>query len=55
MTTYQLYTIAKENIHGISFEYLTASDWQIKSTILKERFSNAETILGTQKLYCFKP
>ena len=55
MTTYQLYTFAKENIHGISFEYLTANDWQIESTILKERFSNAKTIPGTQKLHCFKP
>ena len=55
MTTYQLYTFAKENIHGISFEYLTANDWQIESTILKERFSNAKTIPGTQKLHCFNP
>ena len=55
MTTYQLYTFAKENIHGISFEYLTANDWQIEYTILKERFSNAKTIPGTQKLHCFKP
>ena len=43
MTTYQLYTFAKENIDGISFEYLTANDWQIESTILKERFLNAKT------------
>ena len=54
MTTYQLYTFAKQNIHGISFEYLTANDWQIESTILKERFLNAKTIPGTQKLHCFK-
>ena len=55
MTTYQLYTFAKEDIHGISFEYLTANDWQIEPTILKERFSNTKTIPGTQKLHCFKP
>ena len=55
MTTYQLYTFAKEDIHGISFEYLTANDWQIKPTILKERFSNAKTNPVTQKLHCFKP
>ncbi|CAF2145756.1 unnamed protein product, partial [Rotaria magnacalcarata] len=55
MTTYQLYMFAKENIHGISFEYLTANDWQIESTTLKERLSNARTIPGTHKLHCFKP
>ena len=44
MTTYQLYMFAKEDIHGISFEYLTANDWQIEAIILKERFSNAKTI-----------
>ena len=48
MTTYQLYTFAKEDIHGISFEYLTENDWQIEPTILKERFLNAKTIPGTQ-------
>ena len=36
-------------------EFLTANDWQIEPTILKERFSNAKTIPGTQKLHCFKP
>ncbi|CAF4874203.1 unnamed protein product [Rotaria socialis] len=56
MTTYKLYYMfAKENIHGISFEYLTANDWQIESTALKERLSNARTIQGTYKLHCFKP
>ena len=44
MTTYQLYMFAKEDIHGISFEYLTANDWYIEPTILKERF-----------FHCFKP
>ena len=55
MTPRQLYEFGKENIPGIHFVYSSEEEWSEEKTLLEERFKNACTIPGTQKLHSFVP
>ena len=53
----QLYDFACKEISGMKFCFTTTctSQHSEEETLLKDRFENARTIPGTQKLHSFKP
>ena len=55
MTPRQLFVYARENISGINILYSSTDEWTNEAEILENRFDNASTIIGTQKLHSFIP
>ncbi|KAJ8873037.1 hypothetical protein PR048_026653 [Dryococelus australis] len=55
MTPRQLYEWTKTDIHTIYFAFSTVLDYEQETNALKERFSNARQVPGTQKLNCIIP
>ena len=55
MTPHQLYNWCVDNLKTCDFEYITISQHSEEEQLLQERFKNARTISGTQKLHAFIP
>lgn len=55
MTPQQLFKWADANITSVVFEYCTTEEHDAHAKVLEERFNNACTITGTQKLHGFVP
>ena len=54
-TPHELFTFCHTQLQGITFKFITTNEWSIEETLLKERFSKAKTIAGTQQLHSFVP
>ncbi|KAL5503683.1 hypothetical protein EMCRGX_G010672 [Ephydatia muelleri] len=54
-TPHELFTFCHTQLQGITFKFITTNEWSIEETLLKERFSKAKTIAGTQRLHSFVP
>ena len=55
LTPLQLYEWAVKNISGIHFTFSTQEDYVLSEIFLKDRFSEAVTIKGTQQYHAFIP
>ena len=55
LTPYELYEWSVKNITGISFEFNTQEEHVLSEIFLKDRFSEALTIKGTQQYHAFIP
>ena len=51
----QLFTFVQSSLPGIKAEFVTAADWNMEEQFLRNRFTMAKTIAGTQKLHGFQP
>ncbi len=55
MTPRQLFEYAVGHIKTVKFQYCTQEEWEAETEALMERFDQARTIQGTQKIHFFKP
>ena len=55
LTALDLFHFVESSLNGINAEFLTCVDWQTEEDLLRERFSIAKTVAGTQQLHGFKP
>ena len=55
LTSLEFYEWAVKNISGINFTFSTQEDYVLSEIFLKNRFSEALTIKGTQQYHAFIP